>query len=65
MATYRVLAGVDYAGKRAERGDIVNDLPQKSIPWLTAQGIVEPTSDKPEPTSEPTQSPRPASKGDK
>lgn len=38
---YRVLVGIDYNGKRAEAGDVVGDLPEKSIPWLTRQGLVE------------------------
>lgn len=42
MAEYLVLVGVDYPpNRRAEPGDIVDDLPGKSIKWLTQQGIVE------------------------
>ena len=41
MAAYRVLVGLDYAGRRAEPGDIITDLPSKSLSWLTAQGLVE------------------------
>jgi hypothetical protein len=41
MANYKVLVGVDYAGKRAEPGDIVTDLPAKSVPWLLEQGVIE------------------------
>lgn len=40
MATYRVLVGLDY-GKRAEAGDIVTDLPAKSVTWLVSQGLIE------------------------
>lgn len=41
MATYRILVGVDYDGKRAEPGDIVSDLPARSVNWLREQGIIE------------------------
>jgi hypothetical protein len=41
MASYRVLVGIDYAGKRAEAGAIVNDLPAKSVTWLLAQNLIE------------------------
>lgn len=42
MATYRVLVGIDYDGKRAEPGDIVSDIPGKSIVWLSEQNIISP-----------------------
>lgn len=42
MASYRVLTGIDYPpDKRAEPGDIVADLPGKSIKWLVACGAIE------------------------
>jgi hypothetical protein len=41
MATYRVLIGLDYAGKRVEPGTVVDDLPSKSVSWLVAQGVIE------------------------
>jgi len=42
-AQYRVIVGVDYPpDRRAEPGDVVDDLPGKSIKWLVDQGIVEP-----------------------
>lgn len=42
-ARYRVLTGVDYPpGKRAEVGDVVADIPEKSIKWLVKQGLIEP-----------------------
>lgn len=28
--------------RRAEPGDVVDDLPGKSIKWLTEQGLIEP-----------------------
>lgn len=42
MASYRVLTGIDYPpGKRAEAGEVVDDLPGKSIKWLVACGAIE------------------------
>ncbi len=44
---YRVLVGMDYPpDRRAEPGDVVDDLPVKSIPWLLEQGCIEPVDDK-------------------
>lgn len=43
MAKYRVLSGIDYPpNKRAEAGDVVDDLPPKSIKWLLDSNIIEP-----------------------
>ena len=59
MANYRVIVGVDYAGKRAEPGSIISDVPGRSVGWLLEQGIIEkvdggkPQSAKREPVSEP------------
>ena len=75
MTAYRVLVGVDYAGKRAEPGDIVSDLPTKSVSWLVEQGIVEkadasksqeaPTPAPAETTTSKTREPQsPSKKGD-
>lgn len=42
MATYRVLAGISYPpNKRAEVGDVVDDLPSRSIKWLAEAGAIE------------------------
>lgn len=42
MAKYRVTVGMDYPpNKRAEAGDVVSDLPPKSIKWLREQGLIE------------------------
>jgi len=38
---YKVLIGIDYEGKRAEPGDLVDDLPKHSVKWLLDQQIVE------------------------
>jgi hypothetical protein len=39
--SYRLLVGLDYNGKRGEAGDIVSDLPEKSITWLVKQDLIE------------------------
>jgi hypothetical protein len=41
MAKYRVLVGVEYATRRAEPNEIVDDIPAKSIKWLREQGLIE------------------------
>jgi hypothetical protein len=42
VATYRVLAGISYPpNKRAEVGDVVDDLPSRSIKWLVEAGCIE------------------------
>ena len=54
MTNYKVLTGIDYAGKRAEPGDVISDLPNRSIAWLLDQGIVEKNeNEKPPIKSEP------------
>lgn len=44
---YRVLAGINYPprDKRAEPGDVVDDIPLISIDWLLRDGIIEPVDD--------------------
>jgi hypothetical protein len=38
---YLVHTGLDYSDKkRAEPGDVLSDLPAKSIPWLLEQGVI-------------------------
>lgn len=43
---YRVLNGLSWekngVDRRAEVGDVVNDLPAKSIKWLLTDGLIEP-----------------------
>lgn len=40
--SYRCLNGISYPkGKRAEKGDIVDDLPKESVKWLLEQGEIE------------------------
>jgi len=47
---YKVLTGVDYPpDKRAEAGDVVDDLPATSISWLLSQGHIEDLDPKPKP----------------
>lgn len=46
MADHKVLVGLSYAGKRAEAGDIVSDIPSRSVPWLVEQGLIEPAEGK-------------------
>jgi hypothetical protein len=42
---FLVKQGIDYRfGRRAEVGDVVNDLPAGSIPWLLADGVIEPVN---------------------
>jgi hypothetical protein len=41
VAQYRTLSGINYPpDNRAEPGDVVSDLPIKSIPWLLEQGHI-------------------------
>lgn len=48
MAQYRAVVGLDYPpNKRAEAGDIVSDLPEKSVAWLLSSGFIEALDGKP------------------
>jgi hypothetical protein len=38
---YRVLTGLNYGDKRADAGDLVDDLPEKSVKWLLADGHIQ------------------------
>jgi hypothetical protein len=41
VATYRVLRGIDYPpSKRAEVGDVVSDLPERSVKWLLSSACI-------------------------
>ena len=45
MAKYRVLQGIDYPpNKRAEIGDVVEDLPPTAVKWLLESGAIEDAS---------------------
>jgi hypothetical protein len=41
MPKYLVNQGLDYLNRRVEAGDIVDDIPAKSVAWLKEQGIIE------------------------
>jgi hypothetical protein len=42
VPSYRALTGLNYPpDKRVEAGDIVSDLPEKSIVWLLKDGFIE------------------------
>jgi len=44
---YRVNRGLNYPpNKRAEIGDVVSDLPDKSVKWLIASGVIEPLTEE-------------------
>lgn len=49
---YRVLTGMNYRPKgaknevRREPGEIIDDIPAKSIKWLLEQGHLEPVKDE-------------------
>lgn len=58
MAKYRVLIGIDYPpNRRAEVGEIVEDLPAKSIPWLLKDGHIEAADKAAQGAAEATPSP--------
>lgn len=44
---YEVLKGLTYYNNhvRAEKGEIVTDLPAESIPWLLEQGCIKPADE--------------------
>lgn len=42
MPNYRALVGMNYPpDRRVEAGDVVSDIPAKSIKWLREQGLIE------------------------
>ncbi len=41
MAKYRVLTGIEWGTRRAEAGEIVDDIPAKSIKWLRDSNLIE------------------------
>jgi len=53
MTSHRVLIGLNYRPdpkspeKRAEPGEIVDDVPAKVVEELVAQGVLEPVEDSP------------------
>lgn len=58
---YKVLRGVTYNGRYAAPGDVINDVPASSVPWLVEQNIIEESqAEKPAAKREP----KSPSKGD-
>lgn len=54
---YRVLNGLSYPpDKRAEVGDVVDDIPAKSVKWLLRKGHIEEVSGA-KPAPKPTRAP--------
>lgn len=49
MASHKILRGITYGTKRAEVGEIVTDIPQKSVSWLIEQEIIEPVEGSKQP----------------
>lgn len=46
---YRVLVGLSwYDDGRAEAGEIRDDIPAKSIPWLLEQNLIELVEEEPD-----------------
>ena len=41
MAKYKALTGLTYGIKSVEMGDIVDDIPTKSIKWLREQNLIQ------------------------
>lgn len=41
MATYMAMTGLEYGDKRVEVGELVSDIPPKSVSWLREQGLIE------------------------
>ena len=41
MPSFRVLTGINYKGKEAVAGDVVDDIPQADHKWLQEQGHIE------------------------
>lgn len=57
MAKYKVLVGIDYPpNKRAEIGNIVDDLDGKAIKWLLDGGYIESADGKSTPVAAPVES---------
>jgi hypothetical protein len=49
---YRALVGLNYPpAKRADAGDVVSDLPEKSIKWLLKAGKIEKAGNQPPPAT--------------
>lgn len=42
---YRVLTGLNYRNRRADPGEVVDDIPARSVRWLLDQGHIEPAGE--------------------
>ncbi len=43
---YKANVGIEFPpDRRVEAGEIVSDLPPKSVKWLQEQGLIEPVED--------------------
>lgn len=43
---FKVLIGMDFGGKRAEPGEVRDDIPARSVKWLLKRKAIEPVKDK-------------------
>ena len=43
---WRVLVGLSYAGRDVAAGEIVDDIPEESLPWLIEQGLIAPAAEE-------------------
>lgn len=41
---WRVKVGINYRGRRAEPGDLVDDLLPSEVEWMTVDGVIEEVS---------------------
>ena len=58
MAKYMLLIGLDYPpDRRAEAGDVVSDIPAKSIKWLREEGFIVSADEAETPTEVTNESP--------
>lgn len=46
MPSYKVLIGLEYKTIRREPGDVADDIPKQSVPWLLEQGAIEPVGEE-------------------
>lgn len=60
---YRTLTGLEYAGKRVEAGQVVDDLPESSVAWLRQGGFVEAVTEPEKPAK--VDAPKPAKRTSK
>lgn len=51
MAKHRVNVGLEYGGKTVKSGDVVDDIPAKSVKWLLDQNLISPADGKSAPAT--------------